>query len=492
LELIGGKGGGKPESAQASGTNASNLDKALVVAETFALSKLSEVKVSLKPAIAVQPDAGGDVAVTPEPTSKRKKESKKVEENKKAKNPGAFKVSGPKGSPGVLMVEAVAKYCGVELVSSVSQKFSFYHDGLSLTSYIPALLYLCNKNSNTTLSGKTSEAQSSILSWLFYSSGDLYHSVSGWVDPCLGACPNANPGTVARSKQDLLARLCTLNALLAPRTYLVGERLSLADVSTALSLKKAFEKVLSPEFRLQNRHLTRWYTTILNQPNILEVLDGNIVVFAATESEIVKATPQDKKEKKKTSPTASEKKESKVVEEKKKPAANENDDIPAETKKPDPLDALPKGTFDLEDWKRFYSNNEEDASIAYFWKNFDSSCYSIWRGDYRYNDELTQIFMSCNLMGGMFQRLEKLKKNAFASACLFGENNSSSISSIWVFKGQQLAFELQEDWQVDFTSYDWVKLDPSKSETKDVVNQYWKWSGADKNGKKFNQGKIFK
>ena len=40
------------------------------------------------------------------------------------------------------------------------------------------------------------------------------------------------------------------------------------------------------------------------------------------------------------------------------------------------------------------------------------------------------IFMSCNLMGGMFQRLEKLKKNAFASAMLFGENNNSSISGL--------------------------------------------------------------
>jgi hypothetical protein len=26
---------------------------------------------------------------------------------------------------------------------------------------------------------------------------------------------------------------------------------------------------------------------------------------------------------------------------------------------------------------------------------------------HRYNEELTQVFMSCNLMGGMFQRLGK-------------------------------------------------------------------------------------
>jgi len=102
------------------------------------------------------------------------------------------------------------------------------------------------------------------------------------------------------------------------------------------------------------------------------------------------------------------------------------------------------------------------------------------------------VFMSCNLMGGMFQRLEKFKKNAFASCALFGENNNSTISGIWVWKGQELAFELCEDWQVDYSSYDWKKLDPAADETKALVTQYWKWEGTDKDGRKFNQGKILK
>merc|ERR1712106_500460 len=149
-----------------------------------------------------------------------------------------------------------------------------------------------------------------------------------------------------------------------------------------------------------------------------------------------------------------------------------------EPKKKDPLDALPKGSFDLEEWKRFYSNNDEEPSIAWFWDHFDHENYSIWQGDYKYNDELTMVFMSCNLIGGMFQRLEKLKKNAFASACLFGKDNDSSISGIWVFKGQELAFELSEDWQIDYASYEWKKFDSKSEECKKKVAQYWKWEGA--------------
>jgi len=102
------------------------------------------------------------------------------------------------------------------------------------------------------------------------------------------------------------------------------------------------------------------------------------------------------------------------------------------------------------------------------------------------------VFMSCNLIGGMFQRLEKLKKNAFASCCLFGKDNDSSISGIWVFKGQELAFELSEDWQIDYASYDWKKLDSKSDECKAQVAQYWKWEGKDAKGREFNQGKILK
>jgi len=48
-------------------------------------------------------------------------------------------------------------------------------------------------------------------------------------------------------------------------------------------------------------------------------------------------------------------------------------------------------------------------------------------------------FMS---LPGMYQRLDKMRKNAFASMCLFGSDDDSSISGIWVWRGQDLAFEV--------------------------------------------------
>ena len=99
----------------------------------------------------------------------------------------------------------------------------------------------------------------------------------------------------------------------------------------------------------------------------------------------------------------------------------------------------------MEDFKRFYSNNDEDKSIPYFWEKFDKENYSIWYGEYKYPEELGQIFMSSNLVGGMFQRLEKLRKNAFASVVVFGQSGNSSISGIWVWRGHELAFPVSTE-----------------------------------------------
>ncbi len=52
-------------------------------------------------------------------------------------------------------------------------------------------------------------------------------------------------------------------------------------------------------------------------------------------------------------------------------------------------------------------------------------------------------------------------------------------------------FQLSPDWQIDYESYSWTKLDPSDPKTKVLVNEYFAWDGEFE-GKTVNQGKIFK
>merc|ERR1712180_173324 len=336
-------------------------------------------------------------------------------------------------------------------------------DGLLLTESNAIAYYLANEELR---GGKDAAARAQVMQWMCMADSDILPAACTWVFPTLGIM-QFNKNATERAKEDVKAAMKTLNDHLLTRTFLVGERLSLADIAVACTMLSLYKQVLEPAFRKPFVNVTRWFTTVVNQPKVKEVL-GQVTLCA-------KMAEFDAKKFAEFSGKGAE------------PEA----DIPAEPKKADPFEKMPKGSFDLEEWKRFYSNNDEPESVAWFWEHFDHENYSIWRGDYKYNDELTMVFMSCNLIGGMFQRLDKLNKNAFASMCLFGQNNDSTISGIWVFRGHELAFELDDNWQVDYASYNWRKLDSKSDECKKLVDQYWKWEGADENGRPFNQGKIF-
>lgn len=121
----------------------------------------------------------------------------------------------------------------------------------------------------------------------------------------------------------------------------------------------------------------------------------------------------------------------------------EDDEIhAAEPKQRDPFVDMPKPKFNFDEFKRIYSNEDTiSKAIPYFWNSFDKENCSIWLCEYKYSNELTQIFKSCNLIGGFFQRLDTLRKNAFASMCVFGENDNNTVAGLWVWRGQDLVFQ---------------------------------------------------
>ncbi|KAF2884056.1 hypothetical protein ILUMI_22121 [Ignelater luminosus] len=367
----------------------------------------------------------------------------------------------------------------------------YLQDGNAIAYYV----------ANDQLRGKNDFEKAQVLQWICFADNEILPASCAWVFPILGII-QYDKKAFDRSKEDVRAALSVLNSYLLTRTYLVGERISLADVSVTCNLLLLYTHVLEPEFRKPFANVNRWFNTVVNQPNFRAVV-GEVKLctkaaevdpkkFQQLQGAAGKAGGKDKKEKKE------EKKEKKQAPKKEKEAepVEEMDAteaaLAAEPKSRDPFEVLPKGTFNMDDYKRCYSNEDESKSIPYFWEKFDPENYSIWMGEYKYNEELSKVFMSCNLITGMYQRLDKMRKQAFASVCLFGTDNDSSISGIWVWRGQDLAFTLSPDWQIDYETYDWKKLDPKSEETKKLVEQYFSWTGTDKQGRKFNQGKIFK
>ncbi|CAG9788458.1 unnamed protein product [Diatraea saccharalis] len=365
-------------------------------------------------------------------------------------------------------------------------------DGKVLLTESNAIAYYV---SDAKLRGGDAETQARVWQWASWADSELLPASCAWVFPYLGIM-QFNKQNVERAKADLLAALQVLDAHLLTRTFLVTERVTLADVVVYCTLLHAFTHVLEPALRSALVNVTRWFLTVAHQPQVRAAL------AASTSPALCTAAPvyDPKKFQELTGKKDGSKKDKKVEkkqEKKQEPKKEAEPELPDELEeKPkeskDPFDLMPKGTFNMDDFKRRYSNEDEAKSIPYFWQKFDPEHYSIWYAEYKYPEELAKVFMSCNLITGMFQRLDKMRKQAFASVCLFGSDNDSTISGVWVWRGQELAFPLAPDWQVDYESYDWKKLDPNDEQTKTLVKNYFSWTGTDKSGRPFNQGKIFK
>ena len=334
--------------------------------------------------------------------------------------------------------------------------------------------------SNNQLRGETDVQKAQVVQWLSFADNELLQAVVPWIFSSLGVM-SVEKDVIETSKANLKRLLGVLNTHLLTRTWFVGERLTLADIVIGCSLLKAYQVVLEPNTRKAYPNLNRWFTTFVNQPQVKKIV-GEVKLnekegVSTAVASAKKATPSKKEEKKPKVEAEDE--------------GGDDDDTPKEKPAKDPFDQFPKGNFNMDDFKRFYSNNPEEKAIDYFWQKFDKENYSIWYGEYKYPEELTMIFMSCNLMSGMMQRLDRMRKNAFGSLILFGEDNKSQIGQLWIWRGHELAFPLSDDWTVDYESYNWKKVDPNTDEAKKLVKEYFTWEG-DFDGKKFNQGKIFK
>merc|ERR1711953_769382 len=100
----------------------------------------------------------------------------------------------------------------------------------------------------------------------------------------------------------------------------------------------------------------------------------------------------------------------------------------------DPFAGFPKSSFNLDEFKRVYSNEDiKTKAIPYFWENLDKDNYSIWMCEYQFPQDLGLTFQIENLIEGMYQRLDKLNKNSFACMCVFGKSRDAQIQGLWVW-----------------------------------------------------------
>ena len=313
-----------------------------------------------------------------------------------------------------------------------------------------------------------------------YFNQEVLPKLGAWYSPLLGKEPY-NKKAVEDASKLALRNIAAVEEHLLHSTYLVGERITLADLFAVGIISRGFEFFFDKQWRAANPNVSRWFETVYNQPIYSAVAAEFSLLDTPKLTNVAPKKPeQPKKEAKKEAP-------------KPKAVAEEEDETPAEPKAKHPIEALPRATFPLDEWKRQYSNTDTPVALKWFWENVNFDEYSIWKLRYKYNDELTMTFMSNNLIGGFNTRLEGSRKYLFGSASVYGVNNDSIIEGAFVIRGDEYVpvFDVAPDYE----SYEFTKLDRNKPEDREFLENMWSWEKPiSANGKEYTHaaGKVFK
>ena len=317
------------------------------------------------------------------------------------------------------------------------------------------------------LLGKTDAEKAQVTMWNSYSNSDVLPTAAAVFRPMLNDGTPYNKKNVDEKNALLNEQLKAFEQRLTTHTYLVGERLSFADIYSALMLQRPFALLFDPEWQRQYPQTTRWFKLITSQPLVAAVLPKG---YKIAEKRLEYVPPKkEPKAKKEAAPKAAAAPKTAAAKEA-APAAEE-----APKKPKHPLEALGKASAPLDEWKRTYSNEEtREVAIPWFWKNqWNPEEWSLWKVDYKYNDELTLTFMSNNLVGGFFNRLSASTKYMFGCMVVYGENNNNGITGAFLVRGQDYvpAFDVAPDWE----SYSYSRLDPTDAKDKDFIDNMFAW-----------------
>ncbi|KAJ9478878.1 Elongation factor 1-gamma 2 [Pseudozyma hubeiensis] len=353
-------------------------------------------------------------------------------------------------------------------------------DGFTLIEGKAIARYVAGLSDNAKLLGTDAKSAALVDQWISFADDEILNNGIQLMLLCLNVIPYNK--AAEQRLWDVLDRAFTfVEAELKKKTFLVGHRVTLADLTLTSDLGFIFGRVGGVNFRSKYPNTVRYFNTVTKQPtamkaySTLTLAEDNIKFVAPKKEEKPKAAPAPKAEKPKAAPAPKD----------------DDDDEPKPAPKPkNPLDDLPKSSFNLDEWKRTYSNEEtRETALPWFFKNFDAEGYSIVKLDYKYNDELQAVFQSNNLIGGFFARLEASRKYTMGTLGVFGENNANAISGVMICRGKNPKSVLEVAPDVD--SYDITPLDLSKPEDKKFFEDMMAWE-ATVGGKAFADGKIMK
>ncbi len=87
----------------------------------------------------------------------------------------------------------------------------------------------------------------------------------------------SSPKKTEAAKKEISNAATILDNHLKDKQWIVGNRVTLADIVYAVTLSGAFKTVFGPEFREKFPHLTAWFLRAVNEPQF-KVVMGEVVL----------------------------------------------------------------------------------------------------------------------------------------------------------------------------------------------------------------------
>ena len=286
-----------------------------------------------------------------------------------------------------------------------------------------------------------------------FCSKQIIYPIFGW--------KQYNKELANRANEQIKEYMRTLDAQVKDKEFVMGSKLTLADVALFRELKYFFQLVFPKGLRDKVfPNATKWFQKMAETEEVKKVY-GKILLCNQPLKPFIKEETKEKENKEKKG-----KNEPKKEEEKK-------EEPPKEKKKVNPLDELPPSKLELETFKRaFLNNKDKEDAMNKFWEIYDPEGYSLWWVEYQnLPTECKVLFRTSNSKGMFLQKCDAVRRYAFAVHGVYGVEDDYKIRGCWLFRGKDIPQEMKDNDLFEYLTF--RKLDINKPEDKQLVHDYW-------------------
>lgn len=304
------------------------------------------------------------------------------------------------------------------------------------------------------------ECRAQVDEWLEVVKEDLEKPLNAWLDMVFGRVPTS-ADCLKKAQADVKKFLFIVEQKLKKNPHLVGDSLTLADISLASSLVWGFKALFDEKYRKPLGAINAWFHNVTSVPAFTAVWGTIRLAKVALEAPapVVKAEP--------VKPAA------KPVEEKKVAKKADDDEDEQPKKQINPLDSLPPTNFDLDEWKKLITNTKDRKSVMpTFWEKLDQAGWSAIFIQYeKAEGEGEKMVPFENLLDGFVQRMESIRRYSFGVIGIYGEVPALEIRGCLLMRGQNILEGLLDHPQFEYCKT--AKVDWNNDEDKKRLEDFW-------------------